>query len=117
MAHTARFSPPSLGYQTPMEPASILILSGNYTEQVNANRSGPVCLLGQTSNAVNVIWAAVAGTGDNAYTPTSTVAPNLNADTNTTFTSKYGAYITDSYIHKANSRLSMEGKCALGRPI
>jgi hypothetical protein len=28
---------------------------------------------------VNIIWAAVAGTGDNAYTSTLTVAPNLNA--------------------------------------
>ena len=69
------------------DPAYILILPGNYTEQVNVTRSGPVYLLGQTSNIqdqgsnlVNVIWAAVAGTGDNAYTATLTVAPNLNAD-------------------------------------
>ena len=69
------------------DPAYILILPGNYTEQVNVTRSGPVYLLGQTSNIqdqgsniVNIIWAAVAGTGDNAYTATLTVAPNLNAD-------------------------------------
>ena len=69
------------------DPAYILILPGNYTEQVNVTRSGPVYLLGQTgniqdqsSNLVNVIWKAVAGTGDNAYTATLTVAPNLNAD-------------------------------------
>jgi hypothetical protein len=28
---------------------------------------------------VNIIWRAIAGTGDNAYTSTLTVAPNLNA--------------------------------------
>ena len=50
-------------------------------------RAAPVYLLGQTSNTksqyenrVNVIWRAVAGTGDNAFTATLTVAPNLNAD-------------------------------------
>ena len=50
-------------------------------------RAAPVFLLGQTSNTksqyenrVNVIWRAVAGTGDNAFTATLTVAPNLNAD-------------------------------------
>ncbi|KAH6680265.1 carbohydrate esterase family 8 protein [Halenospora varia] len=64
----------------------ILIASGNYTEQVNVTRRGPTYLLGQTSrpedqayNTVNIIWAAVAGTGDNAHTSTLTVAPNLNA--------------------------------------
>ncbi|TVY29419.1 putative pectinesterase A [Lachnellula hyalina] len=65
---------------------TILIASGNYTEQVNVTRRGPTYLLGQTShpkdqsyNTVNIIWAAVAGTGDNAYTSTLTVAPTLNA--------------------------------------
>ena len=69
------------------DPAYILILPGNYTEQVNVTRSGPVWLLGQTSNirdqasnVVNVVWAAIAGTGDNAFTATLTVAPNLDAD-------------------------------------
>ncbi|TVY85645.1 putative pectinesterase A, partial [Lachnellula willkommii] len=64
----------------------ILIAAGNYTEQVNVTRRGPTYLLGQTShpkdqsyNTVNIIWAAVAGTGDNAYTSTLTVAPTLNA--------------------------------------
>ena len=215
----------------------ILILPGNYTEQVNVTRAGPTYLLGQTSNirdntvnAVNVIWAAVAGTGDNAYTSTLTVAPNLDAaltgsgttgfavppdtpfgdvdfraynlnfindafpysagpslalsmgyanagfyycgfysyqdtiyvgkvgsayfykstiagqtdffygfgtawiqssdiqlrgcgggitawkGTNTTFLNKYGVYITDSNVHKANSSLNITGQCALGRP-
>ena len=68
-------------------PAVILILPGNYTEQVNVTRSAPVYLLGQTtniqnqtSNTVNVIWAAIAGTGDNAFTATLTVAPDLDAD-------------------------------------
>lgn len=66
--------------------ATILIFPGNYTEQINVTRAGPTYLLGQTrnikdqsANTVNVIWAAVAGTGDNAYTSTLTVAPNLNA--------------------------------------
>ena len=66
--------------------AVILILPGNYTEQVNVTRSGPVYLLGQTShpkeftkNAANVLWAATAGTGDNAYTATLTVASDLDA--------------------------------------
>lgn len=65
----------------------ILILPGNYTEQVNVTRSSPVYLLGQTSgpkdntkNQVSVYWQAVAGTGDNAYTAVLTVAPDLNAD-------------------------------------
>ncbi|KAF4626626.1 hypothetical protein G7Y89_g11534 [Cudoniella acicularis] len=64
----------------------ILIASGNYTEQVNVTRRGPTYLLGQTTrpndqsyNTVNIIWAAIAGTSDNAYTSTLTVAPNLNA--------------------------------------
>ena len=217
--------------------AYILILPGNYTEQVNVTRSAPLYLLGQThdarsqvKNAVNVIWRAVAGTGDNAYTATLTVAPNLNASltgsgptgfnvsadepfgnvdfrtyninfindfvpysdgpslalsmgyanagfyysgffsyqdtiyvghigsayfarcaiagqtdffygfgtawvqtsdiqlrscgggitawkgTNTTFENKYGIYIHDNYVHKANSSLNITGKCALGRP-
>ena len=67
-------------------PATILILPGNYTEQVNVTRSAPVYLLGQTANPkdyttnqVNVIWRAVAGTGDNAYTATLTIAPNIDA--------------------------------------
>lgn len=54
--------------------------------QVNVTRRGPTYLLGvtahpknQTLNTVNITWAAVAGTGDNAYTSTLTVAPNLNA--------------------------------------
>jgi hypothetical protein len=65
----------------------ILIQPGNYTEQVNVTRVGPLYLLGQTKNTksqaengVNMYWAAVAGTGDNAYTSVLTVAPNLNAD-------------------------------------
>ncbi len=72
-------------------PAYILILPGNYTEQVNVTRAGPVYLLGQTSfpnnqsqNAVNVFWSAATGgatnsTRDNAYTSTLTVAPTLNS--------------------------------------
>ncbi|KAL9106891.1 MAG: hypothetical protein Q9227_008139 [Pyrenula ochraceoflavens] len=217
--------------------AYLLILPGNYTEQVNVTRSAPVYLLGQTSNTtshttntVTVRWAAVAGTGDNAYTATLTVAPNLDAaltgsgptghtvppdnpfgnvdfraynldfvndfapysdgpslalsmgyanagfyycgfysyqdtiyvgkigsayfyqsaiagqtdffygfgtawvqscevllrscgggitawkGTNTTFVNKYGVYIHDSQVVRANSSLEIEGKCALGRP-
>ncbi|KAJ8064656.1 hypothetical protein OCU04_006979 [Sclerotinia nivalis] len=215
----------------------ILIASGNYTEQVNVTRPGPTYLLGETANpynqsgnTVNIIWRAVAGTGDNAYTSTLTVAPTLNASlsgsgptgfavppgtpfgckdfrtynlnfindfvpysdgpslalsisyanggfyytgfysyqdtiyvgklsnsymsksvvagqtdffygfgtlwvnntqiylrscgggitawkgTNTTFENKYGVYIVDSSVQKANSSLSITGKCPLGRP-
>lgn len=64
----------------------ILIGSGNYTEQINVTRSGPTYLLGQTTspksykaNTVNIIWRQAALLGDNAYTSTLTVAPNLNA--------------------------------------
>ncbi|KAH9933898.1 pectin lyase fold/virulence factor [Fomitopsis serialis] len=67
-------------------PYIILVESGNYTEQVNVTRPGPLYLLGQTrspndrtQNTVAVYWAAIAGTGDNAYTSTLTVAPTLNA--------------------------------------
>lgn len=34
--------------------------------------------MNQSANTVNIIWRAVAGTGDNTYTSTLTVAPNLN---------------------------------------
>jgi len=72
-------------------PYTILILPGNYTEQVNVTRAGPVTLLGQTAlptnlthNTVNVIWhqatgTAITGTLDNAFTSTLTIAPTLNA--------------------------------------
>jgi pectin methylesterase-like acyl-CoA thioesterase len=72
-------------------PHHILILPGNYTEQVNVTRPGPVYLLGQTrspndqsKNVVNIIWrnatgAEVNSTLDNAYTSTLTVAPTFNA--------------------------------------
>ena len=222
-------------------PHHILILPGNYTEQVNVTRPGPVYLFGQTKapndqsqNTVNVIWRNATGAGlstlDNAYTSVLTVAPTFNASTtgsgptgnpvpadtpfgnsdfraynidfsnlyapysagpalavsvsyantgfyycgfysyqdtvyigklgnayfykneiagqtdffygfgtawiqsslvslrscgggitawkgtNTTFVNKYGVYIHDSDVKKANSSLSITGKCALGRP-
>jgi pectin methylesterase-like acyl-CoA thioesterase len=222
-------------------PQHILILPGNYTEQVNVTRPGPVYLFGQTQapndqskNTVNVIWRNATGAGlstlDNAYTSVLTVAPTFNASktgtgptgdpvpagtpfgntdfraynlnfindyapyaagpalavsvsyantgfyhcgfysyqdtvyigklgnayfykneiagqtdffygfgtawiqnslvsmrscgggitawkgTNTTFENKYGVYIHDSEVRKANSSLSIAGKCALGRP-
>lgn len=70
---------------------TILILPGNYTEQVNVTRQSPLTLLGQTShpndaskNTVNIIWhnatgTATTGTYDNAYTSTLTIAPDFNA--------------------------------------
>jgi len=69
---------------------TILILPGNYTEQVNVTRPGPVYLYGQTKypndrslNTVNVIWRNATGAGlstlDNAYTSVLTVAPTFNA--------------------------------------
>lgn len=81
----------SLGNTT--NAATILILPGNYTEQVNVTRQGPLTLLGQTScpndaskNVVNIIWhnatgTATTGTYDNAYTSVLTIAPTFNAST------------------------------------
>ncbi|KAF2644985.1 pectin lyase-like protein [Massarina eburnea CBS 473.64] len=67
----------------------ILVLPGQYNEQINVTRSGPLYLLGQTSgpaslsgNTVEVTWhAATGGTNatDNAYTSTLTIAPTLNS--------------------------------------
>jgi hypothetical protein len=79
----------SLGNTT--NSATILILPGNYTEQVNVTRPGSLTLLGQTScpndateNTVNIIWHnATAGitntTEDNLYTSVLTIAPTLNS--------------------------------------
>jgi len=36
--------------------------------------------------------------------------------TNTTFENKYGAYIHDSTVERANNTLNITGQCALGRP-
>ncbi|KAF2191429.1 carbohydrate esterase family 8 protein [Zopfia rhizophila CBS 207.26] len=69
---------------------TILILPGQYTEQLNITRPGPVTLLGQTttpnslSNTVEVQWRQATGTNstgflDNAYTSTLTIAPTLNS--------------------------------------
>jgi pectin methylesterase-like acyl-CoA thioesterase len=72
-------------------PHYILILPGNYTEQVNITRPGPLTLLAQTKfpndntrNTVNVIWHNATGTPstgsyDNAYTSTLTIAPTFNS--------------------------------------
>lgn len=79
----------SLGNTT--TAGTILVLPGNYTEQLNITRQAPLTLLGQTScpndaeqNIVNVIWHNATGTPstgsyDNAYTSTLTVAPTFNA--------------------------------------
>lgn len=68
---------------------TILILAGNYTEQLNITRPGPLTLLGETShptdagqNQVNVLWAAATSQGiytDNVFTSVLIVAPTLNA--------------------------------------
>ena len=72
-------------------PYYILVLPGNYTEQVNVTRPGPLTLLAQTKypndntkNSVNVIWHNATGTAstgsyDNAYTSTLTIAPTFNS--------------------------------------
>ena len=72
-------------------PYTILVCPGDYTEQVNVTRPGPLTILGQTShpndaskNKVNIIWSNATGTDetgdyDNAYTSTLTIAPTLNA--------------------------------------
>ena len=71
----------------------ILVLPGNYTEQVNVTRPGPLYLFGQTKfpneqskNTVNIIWRNATGASitpniDNAYTSTLTVAPTFNSST------------------------------------
>ena len=68
---------------------NILIEPGNYTEQLNVTRVGPLTLLGQTGhpsdqskNVVTVYWAAAnvnVSYPDNAYTSVLTVAPTLEA--------------------------------------
>lgn len=67
-------------------PQTLLMLPGRYQEQVNVTRKGPLTLLGQTSapddlgsNTVEILWRAVAGTGNNGFTAVLTVAPDLNA--------------------------------------
>lgn len=74
-------------------PWNILILPGNYTEQVNVTRPGSLYLLGQTrspndqrKNVVTVTWRNATGAEvnsklDNAYTSTLTVAPTFNSST------------------------------------
>lgn len=70
---------------------TILILAGEYEEQVNVTRPGPVTLLGQTDHAadasknkVTLTWAQANqdSTGenvDNVFSSVLTVAPTLNA--------------------------------------
>lgn len=73
-------------------PRTILILGGNYTEQLNVTRPGPLTLLGETehinnasTNKVTVLWSSINGTSpfggvsDNVYTSVLTVAPTLNS--------------------------------------
>jgi pectin methylesterase-like acyl-CoA thioesterase len=68
----------------------ILVLPGNYTEQVNVTRSGPVYLFGQTKypndqskNTVNIVWRNATGAGiipniDTPFGNTDFRAYNLN---------------------------------------
>ncbi|KAL4873540.1 hypothetical protein BDV12DRAFT_80294 [Aspergillus spectabilis] len=70
---------------------TILILAGEYIEQLNVTRSGPVTLLGQTDhvtdaskNQVTITWAQANhdNTGqavDNVFSSVLTVAPTLDA--------------------------------------
>ncbi|EPE30784.1 Pectin lyase-like protein [Glarea lozoyensis ATCC 20868] len=68
---------------------TILILPGNYTEQLNVTRRGPLTLIGQTSkptsqssNTVTVLFSAAnvqASYTDNAFTSVLTVSPTLEA--------------------------------------
>ena len=70
-------------------PWTILVEPGNYIEQLNVTRAGPLTILGQTGspseqskNAVTVYWAAAnvaSSYPDNAYTSVLTVAPTLEA--------------------------------------
>jgi pectin methylesterase-like acyl-CoA thioesterase len=68
---------------------TILIMPGNYIEQLNVTRSAPLTILGQTEtpneqsdNTVTVYWASANSNSrytDNAFTSVLTVAPNLAA--------------------------------------
>lgn len=68
---------------------TILILAGDYVEQVNVTRAGPITLLGQTDditdaskNKVSISWAAANqdwSYPDNVYTSALIVAPTLDA--------------------------------------
>lgn len=68
---------------------TILILAGNYTEQLNITRPGPLTLLGETAhykdatkNLVNVqqnLANGIVKYGDNVYASVLIVAPTLNA--------------------------------------
>ncbi|KAL9096764.1 MAG: hypothetical protein Q9165_001252 [Trypethelium subeluteriae] len=102
-AHFSTIQSAILSIPNNTTPYTILVLPGNYTEQLNITRPGPVYLLGQTSspyspdggnnqagdnpgtkNSVVVIWhqatgTATTGTLDNAFTSTLTIAPTLNA--------------------------------------
>lgn len=77
-------------------PQTILILAGEYTEQLNVTRAGPFTLLGQirsgtgtvatdaSQNQVRITWAAANhdNTGqsiDNVFTSVLVVAPTLEA--------------------------------------
>jgi pectin methylesterase-like acyl-CoA thioesterase len=87
--HTIQSAILSLPHDT--TPYTILILPGQYVEQVNITRPGPVTILGQTphpsslsGNSVEILWRQATGTPstgtlDNAYTSTLTIAPTLNA--------------------------------------
>ncbi|KAI9660954.1 MAG: hypothetical protein M1821_009281 [Bathelium mastoideum] len=102
-AHFSTIQSAILSIPNNTTPYTILILPGNYTEQLNITRPGPLYLLGQTAhpyspdngnnqagdnpgtkNGVVVIWhqatgTATTGTLDNAFTSTLTIAPTLNA--------------------------------------
>ncbi|KFY63578.1 hypothetical protein V496_03886 [Pseudogymnoascus sp. VKM F-4515 (FW-2607)] len=69
---------------------TIVVLPGNYTEQLNVTRKAAITIIGQTrsplaqsENIVTVYWSSINGANsgltDNAYTSVLTVAPNLNA--------------------------------------
>ncbi|KAF2703100.1 carbohydrate esterase family 8 protein [Pleomassaria siparia CBS 279.74] len=74
-------------------PATILVLSGTYIEQINVTRSGPLTLLGEVAegggggggggkNSVTVQFSAAnvnVSYTDNAFTSVLTVAPTLEA--------------------------------------
>ena len=67
----------------------ILVLPGNYVEQLNVTRPGPLALLGQTAhptiqarNEVTVYWASAdvdSDLPDNEYSAVLTVAPTLES--------------------------------------
>jgi pectin methylesterase-like acyl-CoA thioesterase len=92
-------------------PYYILILPGNYTEQLNITRSGPLTLLAQTKypndnakNTVNVIWHNATGTGSG---PTGNHVPSDTPFGNTDFRAYNLNFLNDYLPYSAGPSLAL----------